>query len=92
MVQWLGHGAFTGVAQVQFLVGQLRSIIQLAQGLTAVSSGKVKVMSMTHSCIMEEAAWKDGIFCGKPTTYCSEEKQGPCTCIHSRAGAYKTFL
>lgn len=25
MVQWLGHGAFTGVAQVQFLVGQLRS-------------------------------------------------------------------
>lgn len=35
---------------------------QFAQGLTAVSSGKVQVMLMTHDCIMEVSAGKDEIF------------------------------
>lgn len=35
---------------------------QLAQGLTAGSSGEVKVMSVTHGCIKEGSARKDGVF------------------------------
>lgn len=35
---------------------------QLAQGLTAVSSGKIKVISVMQGCIMKISAWKHEIF------------------------------
>ena len=58
-----------------------------------LSSGKVKVMLMTHDCIMEVSAWKDEIFVESLLHIVQKRnKDSVCVCIQPRGGVCKPFL